>query len=51
MAATVAFPSMASYCAAKGGVVMVTKTAAAELADKGIRVNSISPGTIRRRSP
>jgi NAD(P)-dependent dehydrogenase (short-subunit alcohol dehydrogenase family) len=47
MAATVAFPSMASYCAAKGGVVMVTKTAAAELADKGIRVNSISPGTIQ----
>lgn len=47
MAATVAFPAMASYCAAKGGVVMLTKTAAAEYADKGIRVNSISPGTIQ----
>jgi NAD(P)-dependent dehydrogenase (short-subunit alcohol dehydrogenase family) len=47
MAATVAFPAMASYCAAKGGVVMLTKTAAAELADKNIRVNSISPGTIQ----
>ena len=46
MAATVAFPSMSSYCAAKGGVVMLTKTAAAEYAAQGIRVNSISPGTI-----
>src|SRR4051794_39485768 len=32
MAATVAFPTMASYCAAKGGVIMLTKTAAAEYA-------------------
>ncbi len=47
MAATVAFPAMASYCAAKGGVVMLTKTAAAEYAAQGIRVNSISPGTIQ----
>ena len=47
MAATVAFPGMASYCAAKGGVVMLTKTAAAEYASQGIRVNSISPGTIQ----
>lgn len=47
MAATVAFPAMASYCAAKGGVVMLTKTAAAEYAGKSIRVNSISPGTIQ----
>jgi len=47
MAATVAFPGMASYCAAKGGVVMLTKTAAAEYAAQGIRVNTISPGTIQ----
>ena len=34
------------YCAAKGGVIMLTRCMAVELAALGIRVNAISPGTV-----
>ncbi len=34
------------YCAAKGGVLMLTRCMAVELASLGIRVNAISPGAI-----
>lgn len=37
----------AAYCAAKGGLKMVTKTLALELAPKGVRVNNIAPGMIK----
>src|SRR5262249_2888806 len=37
----------ANYAASKGGVSMLMKTLAQELAEKHIRVNAISPGAIR----
>jgi glucose 1-dehydrogenase len=39
----------ANYAASKGGVAMLMKTMAQELAQERIRVNSISPGAIRTR--
>ena len=39
----------ASYCAAKGGLGMLTKTMALELAEHGIRVNAVAPGEIATR--
>ncbi|WP_024802819.1 SDR family NAD(P)-dependent oxidoreductase [Nocardia sp. BMG51109] len=37
---------MASYCAAKAGVLMLVEVAALELAERGIRVNALSPGLV-----
>ena len=39
-------PESAPYAASKGGMEMLTKTVALELADTGIRVNGIAPGAI-----
>ncbi len=36
-------PFMAAYCASKGGVIMLTREMAVELAAHRIRVNSVSP--------
>jgi NAD(P)-dependent dehydrogenase (short-subunit alcohol dehydrogenase family) len=39
-------PSIASYNASKGGVNQLTRVMALSLADHGIRVNAVAPGTI-----
>lgn len=40
------WPTYASYATAKAGVLMFTKTTALEYADRGIRINAISPGAL-----
>jgi NAD(P)-dependent dehydrogenase (short-subunit alcohol dehydrogenase family) len=44
--AVVAIPSITPYCVAKGGVNQLTKVMSLALADKGIRVNGVGPGSI-----
>ena len=44
--AVVAIPTILPYVAAKGGVNQLTKAMALALADKGVRVNAIGPGSI-----
>lgn len=47
IAGMVGFSEMSAYCAAKGGVISLTKEMALELASKKINVNCISPGVIK----
>jgi NAD(P)-dependent dehydrogenase (short-subunit alcohol dehydrogenase family) len=46
VAGMVAVPNFASYCAAKGAVIALTRSMAVDLAKHGIRVNVICPGTV-----
>ncbi len=42
----VPFPGLVAYTASKGGIEMLTKVAALELAPYGIRVNCVAPGAV-----
>jgi len=44
--AQVAIPGIPAYCASKGGVMQLTKSAAIALAKYKIRVNAVGPGSI-----
>lgn len=43
---TVGAPNSASYSAAKGGVIALTRQIARDYADEGIRANAVSPGFV-----
>ncbi len=45
--AIIGVPNFSSYCAAKGGVISLSRTAAMEYAKDKIRVNIVSPGAIK----
>ena len=44
--ATLTIPTIASYNASKGAINQLTRVMALALADKGVRVNAVAPGTI-----
>lgn len=45
-AGLIATPGLAAYCASKHGVIGITRTAAIENAQAGVRINAICPGSI-----
>ncbi len=40
------FPGFVSYCASKGAVISLTESLAVEVKSRGVRVNSVSPGSV-----
>jgi NAD(P)-dependent dehydrogenase (short-subunit alcohol dehydrogenase family) len=46
IAALVGIPDRAAYCAAKGGILALTRAAAIDHIGEGIRINCIAPGTV-----
>jgi NAD(P)-dependent dehydrogenase (short-subunit alcohol dehydrogenase family) len=49
LAGLIGLPQGGAYCASKHGVVGITKTAAVEYAQRGIRVNAVCPAAIETR--
>ncbi len=47
IAGIVAFPNIAAYCAAKAGVIHLTRTAAIEYAKQNIRINALCPSVVK----
>jgi meso-butanediol dehydrogenase/(S,S)-butanediol dehydrogenase/diacetyl reductase len=45
-AALVGIPDRAAYSATKGGILALTRAAAIDHADEGVRINCIAPGTV-----
>jgi NAD(P)-dependent dehydrogenase (short-subunit alcohol dehydrogenase family) len=46
IAALVGIPDRAAYCAAKGGILALTRAAAIDHVSEGIWINCIAPGTV-----
>lgn len=47
VAGLVGFAGLPAYCASKGGLIQMTRAAALEYAERGIRVNAVCPGAIK----
>ncbi|WP_437963434.1 glucose 1-dehydrogenase [Sorangium sp. So ce260] len=46
VAASRSFPGLSAYAASKAGLIALSRTVAVEFAQKGIRVNTVSPGIV-----
>jgi NAD(P)-dependent dehydrogenase (short-subunit alcohol dehydrogenase family) len=46
VAGSVGLLNRAGYCASKGAIIALTRSIAVDFADRGIRANSVSPGTV-----